>query len=226
MQLDLQRKQAEMSERRMEEQRLAQALAEQEEEQAMFEDKFDSLQESVDVKTKRLEKMFEKYQAVKTEIQDIQEEYSFEREDMLDTIRELTKMLKLRQSVIESFVPPNDVTAIECRAKWDVDEEEWVLAQRTVEEGLNIRSKRPQSASGARHHISDYARMNAAMGDRNPRYKTENIITLELDLPERTTFDFDIHSISNEVHATLQQLWSDERYNVVLQQPMMGQEML
>merc|ERR1719158_56124 len=226
MQLDLQRKQAEMAERRLEEQRLAQELAEQEEEQAMFEDKFDSLQESVDVKTKRLEKMFEKYQAVKTEIQDIQEEYSFEREDMLDTIRELTKMLKLRQSVIESFVPPNDVAAIECRAKWDVDEEEWVLATRSIEEGLSIRSKRPQSASGARRHMSDYARMNAAMGDRNPRYKTENIITLELDLPERTTYDFDSHSISNEVHATLQQLWSDERYNVVLQQPMMGQEML
>merc|ERR1719335_1654883 len=122
-----------MAERRLEEQRLAQELAEQEEEQAMFEDKFDSLQESVDVKTKRLEKLFQKYQAVKTEIRDIQEEYSFEREDMLDTIRELTKMLKLRQSVIESFVPPNDVAAIECRAKWDVDEEEWVLATRTIE---------------------------------------------------------------------------------------------
>merc|ERR1711865_293645 len=179
MQLDLKRKQAEMAERRAEEQRLAQELAEHEDESALFEDKFDSLQESVEVKTKRLEKLFSKYQGVKTEINDIQEEYSWEREDMLDTIRELTKMLKLRQSVIEAFVPPNDVQAIECRAKWD------------VEEGLSIRSKRPQSASGARRHMSDYARMNAAMGDRNPRYKTENIITLELDLPERTTFDFD-----------------------------------
>jgi len=226
MQLDLQRKQAEMAERRLEEQRLAQELAEQEEEQAMFEDKFDSLQESVDVKTKRLEKLFQKYQAVKTEIRDIQEEYSFEREDMLDTIRELTKMLKLRQSVIESFVPPNDVAAIECRAKWDVDEEEWVLATRTIEEGLSIRSKRPQSASGARRHLSDYARMNAAMGDRNPRYKTENIITLELDLPERTTFDFDRQSMTGEMHNTIQQLWCDERFNTVLQQPMVGQEVV
>lgn len=217
LKLDLQRKQSEMAERRMEEQRLAQALAEREEENALFDDKFDSLQESVEVKTKRLEKLFQKYQAVKTEINDIQEEYSWEREDMLDTIRELTKMLKLRQSVIEAFVPPNDVTAIECRAKWDVDEEEWVLAQRTIEEGLSIRSKRPQSATGARRHVSDYARINAAMGDRNPRYKTENILSLELDLPERSTFDFDRHSMTSEVHSTLQRLWSDERYNVVVE---------
>jgi len=212
MQLDLKRKQAEMAERRAEEQRLAQELAEHEDESALFEDKFDSLQESVEVKTKRLEKLFSKYQGVKTEINDIQEEYSWEREDMLDTIRELTKMLKLRQSVIEAFVPPNDVQAIECRAKWDVEEEEWVLAQRTVEEGLSIRSKRPQSASGARRHMSDYARMNAAMGDRNPRYKTENIITLELDLPERSTFDFDRQNMGGEVHAELQRLWMDEKY--------------
>ena len=42
------------------------------------------------VKTKRLEKLFTKYQGVKTEINDIQEEYSWEREDMLDTIRCVT----------------------------------------------------------------------------------------------------------------------------------------
>ena len=36
------------------------------------------------------------------------------------------------------------------------------------------------------------------MGDRNPRYKTENIITLELDLPERSTFDFDRHNLGGE----------------------------
>lgn len=120
-----------------------------------------------------------------------------------------------------------------------------MLATRSIEEGLSIRSKRPQSASGARRHMSDYARMNAvmmravaevflmlrvlqAMGDRNPRYKTENIITLELDLPERTTFDFDRHSMTGEMHSTIQQLWCDERFSAVLQQPqpMAGREMI
>ena len=38
-----------MAERRAEEQRLAQELAEHEDESALFEDKFDSLQESVEV---------------------------------------------------------------------------------------------------------------------------------------------------------------------------------
>eukprot|EP00658_Telonema_sp_P-2_P083741 TRINITY_DN9147_c0_g1_i5.p1 TRINITY_DN9147_c0_g1~~TRINITY_DN9147_c0_g1_i5.p1 ORF type:complete len:698 (+),score=208.67 TRINITY_DN9147_c0_g1_i5:111-2204(+) len=161
MKLDLQRKQAEMAERKRRESRLAQELAEQEEENMMIDGQFGSLQQAVEVKTKRLEKLFSKYQGVKTEINDIQEEYSWEREDMLDTIRELTKMLKLRHSVIEAFVPPKDVAAIECRAKWDQDDEEWYLTTRSKEEGLSLRSKRPQSATGARRHVSDYARMNA-----------------------------------------------------------------
>ena len=40
------------------------------------------------------------------------------------------------------------------------------------------------------------------MGDRNPRYKTENIITLELALPERSTFDFDRQNMGGEASLT------------------------
>lgn len=51
----------------------------------------------VEVKTKKLKKLWSKYQTAQREIKDIQEEFQQERSDMLDTIRELTRQLKLKE---------------------------------------------------------------------------------------------------------------------------------
>lgn len=49
------------------------------------------------MKTKKLKKLWSKYQTAHREIKDIQEEFQQERSDMLDTIRELTRQLKLKE---------------------------------------------------------------------------------------------------------------------------------
>ena len=36
---------------------------------------------------------------------------------------------------------------------------------------------------------SEYSRIAKGLGDLNPRYKFENILDLDLDMPERTTED-------------------------------------
>lgn len=51
----------------------------------------------VEVKTKKLKKLWSKYQTAQREVKDIQEEFQQERSDMLDTIRELTRQLKLKE---------------------------------------------------------------------------------------------------------------------------------
>lgn len=38
----------------------------------------------------------------------MQEEFQREREDMLDTIRQLTRQLKLKDVIITNFVPPEE----------------------------------------------------------------------------------------------------------------------
>lgn len=38
---------------------------------------------------------------------------------------------------------------------------------------------------------SEYSRIAKGLGDLNPRYKFDNIISLELDMPERTTEDYE-----------------------------------
>ena len=39
--------------------------------------------------------------------------------------------------------------------------------------------------------MSEYARIARGLGDMNPRFRQENVLTLDLDLPERTTYDFE-----------------------------------
>lgn len=59
--------------------------------------------QQVEVKTKKLKKLWSKYQTAQREVKDIQEEFQQERSDMLDTIRELTRQLKLKEVRIHSI---------------------------------------------------------------------------------------------------------------------------
>lgn len=58
----------------------------------------------MEVKTKKLKKLWSKYQTAHREIKDIQEEFQQERSDMLDTIRELTRQLKLKEVCVPTLV--------------------------------------------------------------------------------------------------------------------------
>jgi len=51
-------------------------------------------------------------------------------------------------------------------------------------------NKRPQSAVGLKRPTSEYSRIAKGLGDLNPRYKFDNILQLDLDMPERTTEDY------------------------------------
>lgn len=73
------------------------------------EEHYSSIQEEVEKKTKKLRKLFVKYEAAKQEVQDITEEFQAEREDLLDSIRALTQELKLKSLVIDYFIPPSEV---------------------------------------------------------------------------------------------------------------------
>lgn len=48
---------------------------------------------------------------------------------------------------------------------------------------------RPVSAVGLKRPTSEYSRIAKGLGDMNPRYKFENILDLDLDMPEWTTED-------------------------------------
>ncbi len=93
--------------------------------------------------------------------------------------------------VIDLFVPHAERERIEARARWDEVRTEWALAP--VDFTPLLYMPRPQSAPFRSGRASaQTACVAAAISEQNAaRYRHENIANLELDLPERTTQDFE-----------------------------------
>ena len=60
-------------------------------------------------------------------MQDERRAFQLEKEDLLDSVRELTRQLKLKTLVLENFVPEDGAQAIERRACWNHEKEDWDL---------------------------------------------------------------------------------------------------
>ena len=71
-------------------------MEEEEEARLGLEEKYSSLQEEVEGKGRKLKKLWTKYKAAQSEIRDVQAEFSREKEDILETVRELSAALRLR----------------------------------------------------------------------------------------------------------------------------------
>jgi len=168
----------------------------------MMEEQYASLAEELESKTRKLKKCWQKLQASKEEIRDLQQEFQSEREDMLDTIREMQQELKLRTLLLQHFVPPAEIDQLESRATWDPERSEWHLARLEYAGNAVHARKRPVSAPGLRRPESEYARHRQTY-DTNPRYKSDNVASLELEMPERTTQDYEESHVSQRVAAAI-----------------------
>ncbi|RQM10076.1 hypothetical protein B5M09_002232, partial [Aphanomyces astaci] len=188
--LELRDAQQKVDEQKRQEMQLARELAEREDSNMVLEEQFSSLQEEVDVKTKKLKKLWAKHKAASTEIEDLRAEFQTEKEDMLETIRELTRQLKIKQVLLQHFVPLDDAYAIEKRSKWDPDADEWTL-EHLETRPTSLRPKRPVARRGVRRAETDFARRNRQLDRGNPRWKGDNVIVLELEMPERRTKDYE-----------------------------------
>eukprot|EP00242_Pyramimonas_sp_CCMP2087_P011688 CAMPEP_0198199068 /NCGR_PEP_ID=MMETSP1445-20131203/2400_1 /TAXON_ID=36898 /ORGANISM="Pyramimonas sp., Strain CCMP2087" /LENGTH=454 /DNA_ID=CAMNT_0043868785 /DNA_START=137 /DNA_END=1501 /DNA_ORIENTATION=+ len=184
-----------------------------EESQMEKEEHYSSLQDEADSKTRKLNKLFAKYQGICQELKDVSEEQQREREDMLDTIRTLTRQMKLKDMIIVGFMPRDDAEKVRKQMVWDEQREQWVL--QALSPSVNkVPLKRPVSASTQKRPVSDYAKIASAMGDQvggsNPRFKSENILNLELDMPERTTYDYEGPGMNARVQAALNAAFADD----------------
>jgi len=217
-QRELEETQLKIEEKRRIERELQRQLELKQETQLQMEEHYASLQEEADVKSRKLQKLWKRFQALKSEINDLQDEFRREREDLLDTIREISRDLNLKTSIIENFIPEKDRAKIEKRVSYDEENDEWILAPLTHLNLIN-KVKRPVSLYGLRYPTSQYAKtimlasaergsyINSHAKSHNHhsynyeydydldipdevcmRYKNENIICIPMDLPERTTF--------------------------------------
>ena len=188
----LRKAETELRERQMQETRMARELAEKEEANLQLEEHFSSLQEEVDVKTKKLKKLWAKFQSASSEVEDLQSEFQQERSDFLDTIRTLTRNLKLKELVIANFIPDDYAKSIEKRAQWKEEEDNWHIPRLDLagNRELNKIGGRPISSSKLRRPETEFAR-NRRQYDPSPRYRQESIISMDLDPSEKTTQEFE-----------------------------------
>jgi len=125
---DLKKAAMEVEEKKRLEQRMQEELEQQQEEKLNLEEKYASTEEQVQKMTAKLEKLWNRHKQTQQEVQDLQHEFQTEREDMLETIRELRKEVKLVCLTIENFIPLEHYQQIVERAHYDESSDEWVIS--------------------------------------------------------------------------------------------------
>ena len=186
---ELVRAQIELEERRAEQEKLAEKMREREDLAQAAEDKYASINEEAQAKTKKLKKLWARYEQAQGDLRDVQKEISNEKMDLMEAIRDADQNLKLLTLIMTQFVPPEERKKIENRAQWDENLSEWRVVKPSQQ---SASAKRPVSAiTGSKRPSSAVSRAANRLGSENPRFKGENIIQLELDMPERTTRDYE-----------------------------------
>jgi kinesin family protein 3/17 len=127
VQTELAATRAELEEKARAEAQVRKQLVEQTEERQLLEDRFVNQIDQVGELKRKLEKVVAKYKRTKDELRDFQTEFQEERESLLSTIRELQKMYKLNEFIINNLVRAEDVEKIEKRCWFDDETNEWAL---------------------------------------------------------------------------------------------------
>ena len=71
--------------------------------------------------------MFGKYQTAKADLEEHAAAIGREKDDMMDSIRLLRRQMKLKDAIVEAFIPPEVAEKVTARAVWEDDEEQWAL---------------------------------------------------------------------------------------------------
>lgn len=203
----LEQKAAEIAERKKREVEIQQKLEDQELTMLGVKETYTTLQQEVDVKSRKLKKCFTKLQGLKQELEDVTNDFNRDRRDLEQTQHELMKELKLKYLIIENFIPEEEKNKILSRIHLDEEEDCWVVKDPKPSSVESI--KRPTSIPGARRPVSEYARIALAMG-KGCRYAGENILNLDLDMPARTTLDYQGPAIAPTIQAVLEEALRDE----------------
>ncbi|MEE6507883.1 hypothetical protein FKM82_017222 [Ascaphus truei] len=155
----LEQKRHEIAEQKRREREMQQQVESRDEETLELKETYSSLQQEVDIKTKKLKKLFSKLQAVKAEIHDLQEEHIKERQELEQTQNELTRELKLKHLIIENFLPMEEKNKIMNRSFFDEEEDQWKLNPISRLDNQQM-MRRPLSAVGYRRPLSHHAKMS------------------------------------------------------------------
>ncbi|XP_038865058.1 kinesin-like protein KIF3B [Salvelinus namaycush] len=190
----LQLKRQEIAEQIRREREIQQQVMAQDEETGELRETFSSLQQEVDLKTKKLKRLYAKLQLVKAEIGDVIDEHVVTRQELEQTQNELTRELKFKYLLIENFIPPEEKNKIMNRLHFDSEEDQWRFRSSVTSESKSAYQvkRRPTSVVGYKRPISQYAQMAVTTGAQS-RYRAENVMLLELDMSPPTMYNLNLN---------------------------------
>lgn len=111
--------------------------------------------------------------------------------------RELKRLLL----IIDNFVPVQVKARLYTQSRYDDEQEEWTLTN-VLSDDAPVR--RPVSVPSRRRPVSEYALQKIKHNETDAmRYKGENIISYELDMPLRTTYDYKNPKVSAKLQDVL-----------------------
>lgn len=150
--------------RQEEEERVqAQRIMELEEQQDLKEERYASVHDEVESKSRKLKRLTKRISQSEGELVDIQREFESERTDLLDSIRELTQQLKLKNLIISCCIPEDHIQRIFNNAVFNQEEEEWQILDSQLT-GNQIRAKtRGEPMGSQRQQAAAYERMASAL---------------------------------------------------------------
>ncbi|CAD7961229.1 unnamed protein product [Amoebophrya sp. A120] len=195
----------EEAERQEAERRAREAAQAELEAKEMILQQYESQEEQAQKLTKKLESLWQKYQKSRQEIDDVNAEFQTDKYDMMSTIRNLYKELEYKNLVLENFVPHEDQQRLLQNCVWSEDGDEWVVKLGggggdgiDAKRRLRVNLRRPDSAVGAPRPMSEHALRKIAANDPNPRWRHDNVLLTELEMPERQTCDYDENSPTHD----------------------------
>nr|XP_046164859.1 kinesin-like protein KIF3B [Oncorhynchus gorbuscha] len=190
----LELKRQEIAEQIRREREIQQQVMAQDEETGELRETFSSLQQEVDLKTKKLKRLYAKLQLVKAEIGDVIDEHVVTRQELEQTQNELTRELKFKYLLIENFIPPEEKNKIMNRLHFDSEEDQWRFRSSVTSESKSAYQvkRRPTSVVGYKRPISQYAQMAVTTGAQS-RYRAENVMLLELDMSPPTMYNLNLN---------------------------------
>ncbi|XP_065077851.1 kinesin-like protein Klp68D [Ochlerotatus camptorhynchus] len=209
-QMELEKKMGEIAERKKREIEMQQQLELHEESTMEIRETFTSLQQEVELKTRKLKKCYAKCMALKQELQDTKDEHNRDRRELEMTQNELIKELKRLLLIIDNFVPAEVKSRLYTQAKYDDEAEEWYLNSNMILSNHQM-VPRPVADMNRRRPMSEYAlHMIKSNAPDAVRYKGENILNYELDMPLRTTYEYSNPKVSASLQAVLAEAMQTE----------------
>jgi len=129
----------------------------------------------------------------KIEMKRPEEDFDEERASYLKQISHLKSQLKLKDRIINHFLPNDVVAKIEAQSRWDEQKEDWVLQNIGLSQESLIK---PAPSLGFTRPMPDYVRKNQD-SSFSWKLRSENILDVESDMPGNTMEGFDGRRLSH-----------------------------